>query len=209
MAGTLTKIKLITFDAYNTLFKLNKNPAKIYANEACHYGIHVPSKSIESSFGRVYKEQLRQKPFYGLHQGLSPSDWWKETVYKTFLGAGVSKQKLDPIYDPLFNSLFNCFTLRKYYLLYPDVTPTLELLKQYGFKIGVISNTDERIVSLMQNLNIDKYFDFIVSGVQVGSEKPSTEIFDRARCLSPKSIQPEEVLHVGDDEERYVMYSCI
>lgn len=53
--------------------------------------------------------------------------------------------ELDPKFSKLFNGLFNRFTHKQYYDLFPDVTPTLEFLKKNGFQTGVISNTDERI----------------------------------------------------------------
>lgn len=54
----------------------------------------------------------------------------------------------------------------------------------------------------MKNLQLDKYFNFILSSVHAGSEKPSRQIFDKARGLSGQSISPDEVLHIGDDEEK-------
>lgn len=57
----------------------------------------------------------------------------------------------------------------------------------------------------MKNLQLDKYFNFILSSVHAGAEKPSRQIFDKARGLSGQSILPDEVLHIGDDEEKYVL----
>jgi FMN phosphatase YigB (HAD superfamily) len=117
--------------------------------------------------------------------------------------------------------MFNRCTRGQYYDLFPDVTPTLEFLKRNGFQTGVISNTDERIsksspsvlssstytnfltiVLLLRNLQLDKYFNFILSSVHGGSEKPSRQIFEKARELIPNSISLDEVLHIGDDEEK-------
>ncbi|KAG2213644.1 hypothetical protein INT46_000819 [Mucor plumbeus] len=191
MAARATRIKLITFDAYNTLFKPRGNLTALYALEASHHGITVSKDDINKHFGRLYRQQLDQKPFYGLNQGLSVRNWWEELVYTTYVHAGVSKK-----------DLFNRFTHQKYYDLFPDVTPTLKFLKKNGFHTGVISNTDERIIPVMKNLQLDKYFNFILSSVHAGSEKPSRQIFDKARGLSGQSISPDEVLHIGDDEEK-------
>jgi FMN phosphatase YigB (HAD superfamily) len=145
MAGRATRIKLITFDAYNTLFKPRGNLTELYAIEASYHGIQVSKDEINKHFGKVYRDQLNAKPFYGLHQGSSVRNWWEELVYSTYIHSGVSKKELDPKFDKLFHGLFHRFTHEKYYDLFPDVTPTLEFLKKNGFKTGVISNTDERI----------------------------------------------------------------
>ncbi|KAI7898734.1 HAD-like domain-containing protein [Cokeromyces recurvatus] len=203
MAGRATKIKLITFDAYNTLFKPKGNLTALYALEASLNGIYVSKDEINQHFGKLYRRQIEEKPFYGLAQGLTVHTWWEELVYSTYIHAGVSKKELDPKFDKIFNGLYNRFTQRKYYELFPDVTPTLEFLKKNGFQIGVISNTDERIIPVLRNLQLDTYFNFILSSVYAGYEKPSKQIFDKARTFcTQQPISPSEVLHVGDDEEK-------
>jgi putative hydrolase of the HAD superfamily len=92
MAGRATRIKLIAFDAYNTLFKPRGNLTALYALEAAYYGIHVSKVSINQYFGTLYRAQLDKSPFYGRHQGLSVRRWWEELVYDTFIHAGVSKK---------------------------------------------------------------------------------------------------------------------
>lgn len=62
--------------------------------------------------------------------------------------------------------------------------------------------TFKTIVPVLRNLKLDKYFNFILSSVHAGSEKPSRQIFDKARGLSGQHISPNEVLHIGDDEEK-------
>lgn len=91
MAGRATRIKLITFDAYNTLFKPRGNLTALYSLEASYHGIQVSKDEINKHFGRLYRQQLQQKPFYGLHQGLSVRTWWEELVYSTYVHSGVSK----------------------------------------------------------------------------------------------------------------------
>lgn len=67
--------------------------------------------------------------------------------------------------------------------------------------------TFKMIVPVLRNLKLDKYFNFILSSVHAGSEKPSRQIFDKARGLSGQHISPNEVLHIGDDEEKQVFHN--
>jgi hypothetical protein len=99
MAGRVTRIKLITFDAYNTLFKPRGNLTALYALEASNHGVTVSKDAINQHFGKLYRDQLEQKPFYGYHQGLSVRTWWEELVYSTYVHAGVSKKGTYTIND--------------------------------------------------------------------------------------------------------------
>lgn len=89
------KIKLITFDAYNTLFKPRGSLSAQYASiryalsqrvlnclfqveEAKKYGIRVTKDQITTHFGQSYRVQQLKAPFYGINQGMNPKSWWKE-----------------------------------------------------------------------------------------------------------------------------------
>jgi putative hydrolase of the HAD superfamily len=100
-----SKIKLITFDAYNTLFKPRGSLSAQYVRtfevvnvilyklkyyfektrkkkpqveEASKYDIKVTREQINLHFGQAYKQQLLKAPFYGLSLGMTPHGWWKE-----------------------------------------------------------------------------------------------------------------------------------
>lgn len=82
-------------------------------------------------------------------------------VYSTFIGAGIKpkgKKKfinfwnpnwyiidLDTKFDELYHALYTRFTTAEAYSVFPDVVGTLKELKMYGFQMGVISNSDERV----------------------------------------------------------------
>lgn len=57
----------------------------------------------------------------------------------------MSMIELDPNFDQLYNALYNRFTTAAAYSIFPDVVSTLEELKTRGFKMGVITNSDERV----------------------------------------------------------------
>lgn len=71
-----------------------------------------------------------------------------------------------------------------------------------SLSISAIQLTHFSIDPILKNLQLDKYFNFILSSVNAGSEKPSRQIFDKARTLTGNQILPHEVLHIGDDEEK-------
>jgi HAD superfamily hydrolase (TIGR01549 family) len=72
----------------------------------------------------------------------------------------------------------------------------LQQLRQSGYRLGVISNSDGRIEALLQSVGLAGYFDFIIDSHVVGIEKPDPRIF-RLGC-ERAGAAPEEVIYVGD-----------
>ncbi|ORY99008.1 HAD-like domain-containing protein [Syncephalastrum racemosum] len=196
------KIRLITFDAYNTLFKPKGSLSAQYAQEAAKYGVNVTKAAITQHFGEAYKHQLARAPFYGRNLGMSSRSWWEELVYSTFIRAGVNKSVLDPAFGSLFEALFTRFETKEGYTVFPDVRNTLDELQRRGFRMGVISNSDERLLSVVESLELGHYFDFVLPSNVAGYEKPDAEIFEAARHLVDPTVLPEHILHVGDDIEK-------
>lgn len=67
------------------------------------------------------------------------------------------------------------------------------------FKLGVISNFDHRLRTVLDNMKLSHYFDFILNSYDAGCEKPHKEIFDKAiQMADMKNLQSGECLHIGD-----------
>ena len=82
--------------------------------------------------------------------------------------------------------------------LYDDAIPTLQHLRDTGYKLAIVSNWDTPLDPLTERLGIAEYFDAIVAShdVRVRSEKPDPHIFNYA--LAAVGVSAEEVVHVGD-----------
>ena len=85
--------------------------------------------------------------------------------------------------------------------LYEDVVPTLQGLRDAGFKLGIVSNWDTPLDPLLERLGIVDYFDAIVAShdARVRSEKPDPHIFNYA--LAAVGVSAEETVHIGDTYE--------
>ena len=71
---------------------------------------------------------------------------------------------------------------------------------QPRFQLAVVSNFDGRLRFILEHLGISKYFVHVFVSSELGADKPDPEIYRRALTLM--KLQPNEVLHVGDDPER-------
>lgn len=80
--------------------------------------------------------------------------------------------------------------------VYDDVRPAFERLRSAGLRVGVISNWDSRLVSLLRGLGLSELLSDIVSSADVGLHKPDPRIFELA--CSRLGVAPEAAAHVGD-----------
>lgn len=68
--------------------------------------------------------------------------------------------------------------------------------------MGIISNFDQRLESILQDVQIRQYFTFVLTSYDFGIEKPSLSIFEEAlrlvRSLRKETILPQEAMHIGD-----------
>jgi len=82
----------------------------------------------------------------------------------------------------------------------PCLDEVLTELKKRGYKLGVITNTvtsrEGHVRMAMRRIDIEKYFDVILTSVDVGFNKPDERIFSTA--LKKLNVKPEEAVMVGN-----------
>jgi putative hydrolase of the HAD superfamily len=79
-----------------------------------------------------------------------------------------------------------------------ETIPTLQKLKQQGYRLAIISNAgdDEDVQTLIDNAGIRPYFDVIVSSAALGIRKPNPLIF--TSVLERLGVAPQRAVMVGD-----------
>jgi putative hydrolase of the HAD superfamily len=86
-----------------------------------------------------------------------------------------------------------------YIYIEPDVRPTLEILRDWGLKLGLVSNTSWPAAAHdpdLERLGIIDLLPCRFYSCEVGWEKPAPQIFRAAlECLA---LPPQEVAFVGD-----------
>lgn len=85
---------------------------------------------------------------------------------------------------------------------YPGTIELLDYLRKKELILGVISNFDERLEAILEDIRIRSYFSFVLTSYDLGVEKPDTLIFDEALRLTKKrhsiNISPQQAIHIGD-----------
>ncbi|MBU1626821.1 HAD-IA family hydrolase [bacterium] len=195
------KFEAVFFDAHDTIIHLSHEPADIYYLVGKEFG---GSASIEE-YRRVY-DSLRDEWFshpmrLNAIQSKDPSkrkEWWRLFVQAVYKGVGLEK-----VIDEHFEKVYSAFIGNQYWRVFDDVIETLDTLKRIGIKLGVISNWDTRLITILKDLNLYDKFDQVTISSQVGYEKPAPEIFKAA--ARNMEIPIKLSIFVGDSPEKDVI----
>lgn len=181
------KFRAVLFDAAETLFTTRGSVGEIYASIARQYGSTADPDLIQAAFRRHF-------------QGAGPlsiddeKQFWKDVVYRVFNEVGMVED-----FDTFFDRVYEKFRGSQGWMLFPETLDTLKQLQGFGIKLGIISNFDSRIYSVLDSLNIRGFFDAVIISSEAGYAKPSREIFDAA--VKTLTVPPAEILMVGDSPE--------
>jgi HAD superfamily hydrolase (TIGR01509 family) len=78
----------------------------------------------------------------------------------------------------------------------PGTRAALERLRDAGFRLAVISNSDGRAASALEAARLRDLFEFVIDSGEVGVEKPDPRIFRLA--LDRLGLDAGETMYVGD-----------
>jgi putative hydrolase of the HAD superfamily len=181
------QIAAVLFDAAGTLFTTRGSVGEIYGAVAREYGSNASTAAIQAAFERHFRGA-------GPLTTEDQKRWWKDIVHRVFTDVGMVHN-----FDRFFEQVYDNFRDFKGWILFPETTEVLTELRNRGFKLGIISNFDDRIYSVLESLRIRSFFDAITISSESGYCKPAPEIFDAAaRALNEPA---SKILLVGDSAE--------
>ena len=189
-------IKAIFFDAAGTLFHLPLGVGYHYALVGEEIGLKLDAAQLDRAFAKAWNSMPKRAPIDGPRKN-DDEDWWRTLVDLVLDQVAPSLSELDR--DNFFEIAYEHFAEAGVWELYPEVLDVLEKL-QPQFQLAVISNFDGRLRMILEQLGISKFFRHVFISSELGADKPDSEIFRRA--LKFIDLEPDEVLHVGDDPER-------
>ncbi|MDG6244877.1 MAG: HAD family hydrolase [Methanolobus sp.] len=89
----------------------------------------------------------------------------------------------------------------KHIVLYPEVKETLEILKEMGLLLGIVTDASSHNArARLKKLGIDKHMHSLTAHDMTGTKKPSPEPFIYA--LETMGLSPREAIFVGDSLRR-------
>lgn len=189
-------IRVVFFDAADTLFHVNGSVADIYLQHAVQFGFpKTPDslRAISQAFSRAFHDA--PPPLFAAtdpaHIKQSERLWWFDIVHNVFYRVGMFER-----FDDFFEQVFQVFEDPNSWRLFPDTAAALAELKAQGLELGIISNFDSRLFAVMRGLGIAEAFDTVTISSLTRAAKPAPKIFQLA--LEKHAVDPDEALHVGD-----------
>ena len=189
-------IHVVFFDAADTLFHVQGSVADIYLAHAVQFGFQQQADylaAITQAFGRAFRDA--PPPIFAVTEPaqLKHSErlWWFDIVHNVFYRVGMFER-----FDEFFERVFEVFEDPSSWRLFPDTISTLTHLKSQGLELGIISNFDTRLFSVLRGLGIADIVDTVTISSLAQAAKPAPKIFQLA--LDKHAVDPEDALHVGD-----------
>jgi putative hydrolase of the HAD superfamily len=179
------KFRAVLFDAAETLFTTRGSVGEIYSGIARQYGSKADPQTIQDAFVR----QFRGSGPLSVRQEKS---WWKDLVHRVFSEVGMVAN-----FDEFFDRVYERFRDSQGWMLFPETLDVLKQIRAVGLKIGIISNFDSRIYSVLDSLGIRELFDAVTTSSESGYSKPAPEIF--AAAVRALDVPPSAILMVGDN----------
>ena len=188
------EVRVVFFDAAGTLLHLPKGVGYHYREVVLRHGIDIPLETLNRAFGRAWKA-APAPPLTRKRREDDDRGWWRALVDQVLDACGVASG-VDK--EAVFADLYAEFLKPGVWSLYPEVPEVLERVRA-DYPIGIVSNFDGRLRTILQDLGIASLFDHWVISSEVGADKPEPFIYECA--LEMAGVAPAEALHVGDDPE--------
>lgn len=172
------KPQWLTFDCYGTLIQWDEGLLEYVRQLLRHKGI----AHREADFIRVYdnyEHGLEQQSAYLSFRQVS-----EQALRCTLTDLGVS-------YEPEDGEAFVARIGRM--PPFPEVVETLGWLKQQGFKLCIVSNTDDEIIA-GNVAQLAGHIDRVITAQQAQAYKPDPRLFDFAHASL--GVQRSQVLHI-------------
>lgn len=189
--------KVIFLDAVGTLFGVKGSVGEVYqtlAQQAA--GVVAPAHTLDQAFYHCFAQATPMA-----FPELSPVEiphreylWWLNIAKDTFRRANIFHEFND--FEAFFEGVYQHFATAAPWGVYPDTLNSLKRWQRLGISLGIISNFDSRIYTVLKALDLAPYFQTITISTEAGAAKPDPTIFTTA--LQKHSCKPQEAWHVGD-----------
>jgi len=185
-------IEIVFFDAGETILHPYPSFPELFAQTVGRHGHNVEPAQVKEAQGRLGPHLIEVAEDSGVKEASLSAEASLE--FWTFLYRRLlSELGLD---EELATELYAVFSDSRSYKLFDDVQPALERLRSDGYRLGLISNFEGWLETMLVELEIGHVFEVaVISGLE-GVEKPDPRIYELA--LDKASVAPGKAVHIGD-----------
>jgi len=198
MLAVAPRPEVVFLDVGDTLLRADPSWPAVYLSALSRHGIRPTAEDL----GAALKEAAGGPRW----DGTVPFETTAEASYARIVAfdqrvlAGLGHPNLP---DDVFRSIHAAFRERSAWHLYPDVEPSLDVLREAGIRLAVISNWLWEAPELFHDVGLARHFEQLIVSARIGYDKPHPEIFRHA--LQLMGVVPERALHVGDSYQADVL----
>ena len=184
-------VEFVFFDAGETLLSPKPSWSELTVTKLAERGHEVTVEQMREAWrltGKRFTEASEQGVNISASNDASHTFW--TTLYRDQMAlVGVDDPELPQLLYEVFSDPHN-------YGLFPDAVPALDALRARGLRLGVISNFDTWLGTMLEVLAVTEHFEVVAISGELGVEKPDPKIFHWA--LEQAGVEPSRAMHVGD-----------
>lgn len=186
-------IKAVFFDLYQTLVRYEPPREKIEAKVLKDFGIDIAPAALvrpiiiadEFIYNEIARRSLNSR-----------SREEKTALYVHYQEILLREAGIECSQEVIFGLLGAMQQSRMDLVLFDDVAPALDELKNKGLILGLISNVEQDMSETLTRLNLPAWLTVLVTSQDAGAGKPRPEIFLYA--LERAGVNPAEAIYIGD-----------
>lgn len=189
-------IKAVIFDLGSTLIYFDGDFPEVARDADEQLLAHLQEQGMQLDPGQFLGEFRKRLNDYYVQRDTEFVEHTTNYILRTLLAElgypNVSEEALHSALERLYA------VSQEYWLAEEDTLPTLEALRQAGYRMGIISNAadDADVQTLVDKAQVRPYMDFVLSSAACGVRKPNPAIFKIA--MKNWDFEPQEVAMVGD-----------
>ncbi|MBW4656266.1 MAG: HAD family hydrolase [Kaiparowitsia implicata GSE-PSE-MK54-09C] len=188
--------QVIFFDAVGTLFDVRGSVGEVYCQVAGEFGVEAEAAAVNRAFFQSFRaaSPMTFPNVDSAEIAEREYAWWWAIAAETFQQVGVLNQFGD--FSAFFSSLYDYFASAGPWFVYDDTKASLVYWRDRGVDLGIVSNFDSRIYSVLDELGLAEFFKTVTISTEVGAAKPSPSVFQQA--LQKHQCEAAAAWHVGD-----------
>jgi putative hydrolase of the HAD superfamily len=192
----VVRVKLVTFDAGQTLLRAHPSLGMIYVQVTREFGVEISPERFEAAMVESYR---RIAPLQRDGRDEGDRRMWGQITRE--IHSALAPMREVP-FDLWFERLYDRFGMAESWRLFEDTAGALGRLEREGLILGLISNWDSRLRNIVAELGVLDRFRIVRISAEAGERKPHPLMFRQAQ--EEAGVRPEEALHVGDSLEEDV-----
>jgi putative hydrolase of the HAD superfamily len=187
MKPMLEGIRCILFDAVGTLIYPEPSVAEVYHGIGRSFGSQLQISDIRHRFQHALAAERCDE---NSTSEATERQRWRRVVASVIDDIGDAS-------DEAFEQLWNHFAQPQHWRLYHDVQQALGNLSRRGYLLGIASNFDGRLHSIVQGLPVLALCKSVFVSSEIGYIKPDRRFF--AAVEQQLGARPSQIALIGDD----------